>query len=107
MGVLVPLVGLAIQVGGGLYEAKRARDARHQARGAAQFEQDKMEAAQQDFQQRQAQQDEQESAQAGQEMARQRAIASGYQRASQTNFTSPLGMPGGAQTTGGGSLLGL
>ncbi len=106
MAFAVPLIGLALSAGSGLYTAKRARDARHQASGAALFEQEKQEGIMKEFEQRQAQQDEQEGAQAAQAMARQRAIASGYQRASQTTFTSPLGLPGGAQTTGG-SLLGL
>lgn len=106
MAVAIPLLTLAFSAAAQGYGAKRQRDQAQQARGAAQFEQGKQEAMQQEFQQKQAQEDEQESAQAGQAMARQRAIASGYQRASQTNFTSPLGLPGGASTTNG-SLLGI
>lgn len=106
MAVAIPLIGLALSVGTTAYSAKRQRDQSQQAKGAALFEQGKQDAALQEAQQRQAQQDEQQDAQASQTMARQRAIASGYQKASQTTFTSPLGLPGGAQTSGG-SLLGL
>jgi len=107
MAVAIPLIGLAIGLGTtaySVYEGERQAD---RAKDAMRDQEKAQLAMQQEYQQRQAQQDQQAAMQQQTAMARQRAIASGYQNAAgATNFTSPLGLPGAANTAKT-SLLGL
>lgn len=107
MAVALPFIGLAISAAATGYSVSQGRDQAREQRDAQRDQQNSQLAMQQEFQQQQAQQDQQMGEQQQQEMARQRAIASGYQNAAgRTNFTSPLGLPGGANTARP-SLLGL
>lgn len=100
------IIGLALTVGATAYGAHQSQQASREARDATRDQENQQLAMQSTLQSQQAQQQQQAEQQQQQVQARQRALASGYQNASRTQFTSPLGLPGGASTTGG-TLLGI
>jgi len=104
---IAPIIGLAITAaatGFSVYEGQKQAAAQ---KDAMKDQERAQLAMQQEYQQRQAQQDQQEAYAQQTAMNRQRAIASGYQNAAgATNFTSPLGLPGDANTAKP-SLLGF
>ena len=106
MAVAIPFIGLAISAAATAHSVHQGREQAREAKDDARDFENQQMAFQQELQQKQSQQESEQSQQAATAMNRQRAIASGYQRASQTTFTSPLGLPGGASTTRG-TLLGL
>ena len=106
MAVAVPLIGLALAAGSTAYSIHEGRvQAKEAKQDAREFEQRQL-AMQQELSQKQSQQDADAASQQQMAMQRQRAVASGYQNASNTTFTSPLGMPGAANTAKQ-TLLGL
>jgi len=99
-------IGLALAVGSTAYGVHESGVQQRAATDAARDQANEQAALMATQQQNQAQQDQDAQAQQQQVQARQRALASGYQNASRTQFTSPLGLPGGASTTRG-TLLGI
>jgi len=106
MAVALPFIALAVEAGATAYSVHNSQEQAREQKDAMRDQENQQLAMQQEFQQRQAQQDTQEAQQEQAAAARQRAVASGYQQASRTQFTSPLGLPGGANTARP-SLLGL
>ena len=103
----ISAIGLALAVGTTGYGVAQGREQAREARDAARDQENAQKAMVAAQQQEGAQQTQDAANQARQLEQRQRAIASGYQNAAgRTNFTSPLGLPGGASTTRG-NLLGL
>lgn len=106
MPAALPFIGLALSAGATAYGVHASREQAREAKDAARDQENAQLAMQQEFQQQQAQQDMKMEEQQQAAVTRQRAIASGYQNASNTTFTSPLGLPGGASTARN-TLLGL
>lgn len=106
MAVALPFIALAAELGGTAYGIHNSQEQAREQRDAMRDQENQQIALQQEFQQKQSQQDTQMAQQEQAAAARQRAVASGFQQASRTQFTSPLGLPGGANTARP-SLLGL
>lgn len=106
MGVTIPIIALGISAASTGYGVYQGREQAREGQDASRDQENQQLAMQQEFQQQQAQQDTRAQEQQAQAVNRQRILASGFQNASQTQFTSPLGLPGGAATARP-SLLGL
>jgi hypothetical protein len=107
MAVALPFIALAVEAGATAYGVHNSMEQSREAKDQMRDQENQQIAMQQEFQQQQAQQDQQNTSMEQAAINRQRAIASGYQNAAgRTNFTSPLGLPGGANTSRP-SLLGL
>ena len=102
MAITAVIAGVVVAAGSAVNEHQQAARTERRADRAA----DQQMAMQSELQRQQANQEKAAESQAADAAKRQRALASGYRQSNGGFSTSPLGLPGGADTAKG-SLLGL